>query len=419
KVVEEDDPVSLSTEAEPTAQLYLAVARLFEQSGKPVEAQKQYQSALKEDPTNLAALLGYARLTDRMGQPDIALQIYLKAAKSHPNDASVHNNLALLHARQGRLADAMVALQEAIRLQPRVAKYRNNIATILVETGRAEEALSHLRAVHGEPVANYNLGYLLEKQGNTSAALRYFAVALSADPTLTPARQGVDRLARIVSQAPPRVATRPSEPSTIPPTVSAPGIDNRAVSNRFRPSWPPREPSPNATAERPSPVASPNTPPSPPMVHLPVAPRPFAPRPSQVVLPEPSMVTAPPAAAIPPAVATPAPAATPSTVTTPPTVATALPEPRLERAAEPAVGPQMPLPQVHLLPPPPSGYESQRPLPKATGMRPGQMLPGVSIPRRLPPTSPNRPVDSHPSSGTPSPMNAEEGPILHYLPAVR
>jgi len=407
KIISDDDPVSLSTEAEPSAQLYLAVARLFEESGKPAEAEKQYQNALKHEPTNLAVLLGYARLKDRLGQPEISRQLYLKASKAHPNDPSVHNNLALLHARQGRLEDAVTVLREAIRLQPRAAKYRNNIATVLVEMGRTEEALTHLRAVHGEPVANYNLAYLLEKQGNTSAALRYFAVALSADPTLTPARQGVDRLARTLNQAQRPVATHLSEPQRVPPAVSASGVGdrgdenrgdgnrgdgNRGDENRFTPASTPSEQVSRAII----PPAPPNTPPSPPMVNLPQAPNAFTARPPQVVLPEPSITV------------------TPSTVA-PPSF-----QPRLGPPAEPVVGPGVSLPQVRLLPPPPSGYQPRRPLPKATGMRPGQRLPGATVPRRLPPTSRSRPVDPRLSDGpAPLPTNREDGPILHHLPPVQ
>ncbi len=406
KIISDEDPVSLSTEAKPSAKLYLAVARLFEQSGKPAEAQEQYRNALKHEPTNLAALLGYARLKDRLGQPEIALQLYLKAGKAHPNDPSAHNNLALLHARQGRLDDAVISLRKAIRLQPRGAKYRNNIATVLVETGRAEEALAHLRAVHREPVANYNLGYLLEKHGDTSAALRYFAVALSADPSLTPARQAIDRLARTLNQAQRPIATRPAEPQRGPPAVSAQRVEDRRVEDRFTPAWPPRGQAPLATSAAPSiaapsiaapsTTASPNTPPSPPMVNLPQVPRAFGPRPPQVVLPEPSITAAP------------------STVVSPPS------RTRLEPPAEPAIGPRSSLPQVRLLPLPPSGYQPRRPLPKATGMRPGQMLPSVTVPRRLPPTSRNGPVDSRlPGATAPLPPSAEDGPILHHLPPVQ
>ena len=380
KVVADEDAISLSTKAEPSAKLYLAVARLFEQSGKPAEAQKQYQSALQHDPTNLAILLGYARLKDRLGQPDVARQLYLKAAKAHPNNPSVHNNLALLHARQGRLEDAVILLREAIRLQPRSAKYRNNIATVLVEMGRAEEALPHLRAVHDEPVANYNLGYLLEKQGNNSAALRHFAVALSADPSLIPARQAVDRLAQTLSQARRPVATRPIEPARVPGNA-----------DRFAPARPPSE-----QASRALPAAPPNTPLPPPMVRLPLAPRIPASRPPQVVLPEPSTTVAPPPIAAPPS------------------------RTRLETPGEAVAGPQVSPPRVRLLPPPPVGYQPRRPLPKATGMPPVRRLPSAVVPRRLPPISRNLPVDSRlPQSTAPLPTSAEDGPILHHLPPVR
>ena len=51
----------------------MAVARLYEQSGKPAEAEQQYLLALKEKPDYLPALLGYAQLKERLGQPDDAI----------------------------------------------------------------------------------------------------------------------------------------------------------------------------------------------------------------------------------------------------------------------------------------------------------------------------------------------------------
>lgn len=81
------DPVSVFTTAKPGVELYVAVARLYEESGRLAEAEQQYKKGLKESPDDLRPLLGYARLKDRLGQTEESLNLYRKAVKAHPRRA--------------------------------------------------------------------------------------------------------------------------------------------------------------------------------------------------------------------------------------------------------------------------------------------------------------------------------------------
>ena len=220
------DPVSLATKAEPSVDLHVAVARLYQQSGKTKEAVEQYQNALRESPKNANALLGYAQLKDRMGEPAEARRLYLKAVTAHPNQAAVHNNLALFFAGHGMLDDSASAFARAVQLQPKNQMYRNNFATLLVGMGRTSEAFTQLRAAHTEAIAHYNLGYLLEKQGKAQAAQRQFAFALRSDPSLAAAERAVQRFQRSSFEPQPganpadlraRVSSRPLQ-TTVRPT---------------------------------------------------------------------------------------------------------------------------------------------------------------------------------------------------------
>jgi tetratricopeptide (TPR) repeat protein len=230
-----DDSVSLTGRAQPSANTYVAIARLYEQSGKLAEAEKQYQVALKENAKDLAAMLGYARLKERQGKPDEAVAIYQKAAKTFPQEAAVFNNLGLCHARRGTFDEAITALGRATLLQPKNVLYRNNMATVLVEMNRMQEAYSHLRVVHAEPACYYNLGFLLNKKGKTQEAAQHFAVAWKLDPSLTQAKEWMDRLGApqpsmvaprqqlpppVQERAPEHVGQRPLPPTTLPPTFN-------------------------------------------------------------------------------------------------------------------------------------------------------------------------------------------------------
>ena len=197
----EDDAISLHSNAKPGPDLYVAVARLYQESGKLADAELQYQAALKEQADYLPALLGYAQLKEQLGQTKEATWLYVRAVKTYPREPSVHNNVGLFYARQGRLDEAIAALAIAVQLAPKNALYRNNIATVLVDQGKLREAFAQLREVHSEAAAYYNMGYLLNKKGQTQAALQHFSLAWRADPSMTPAQRWIDYLQRKTVQA--------------------------------------------------------------------------------------------------------------------------------------------------------------------------------------------------------------------------
>ncbi len=197
----EDDAVSLKSAGKPSPELYVAIGRWYEQTGKLPDAERQYQAARKLDPDHLGALLAYARLKEQLGQRDEALWLYQRAAKAHPREPSVHNNIGLFYARQGQLDEAVAALTLAIKMAPKNPLYRNNIATVLVDQCRFREAFTNLRQVHSEAAAYYNMGYLLNKKGQTRAAMQHFALALRADPSLVSAQRWLDYLEKKTVQA--------------------------------------------------------------------------------------------------------------------------------------------------------------------------------------------------------------------------
>jgi len=189
-----DDAISLNSKNKPGPELYAAIARLYEESGKNVEAEKYYQMALQEKDDNLTALLGYARFQENQGRFNEALALYQKAVQTHPKDAPAYNNLGLCYARRGRLNEAASALGQAVQLDPRNPLYRNNLATVLVDQNRLGEAFANLREVHGDAAAYYNIGYLLNKKGKTEAAEHNFAQALMIDPKMVAAQKWLNYL---------------------------------------------------------------------------------------------------------------------------------------------------------------------------------------------------------------------------------
>ena len=239
----EDEAISLKSKGKAGPELYLAVARVYEQAGKPAEAEQQYRAALKEFPNDLPVLLSYAQLEDNLGQLDEAIQIYQRAAKAYPQQASIYNNLGLCYARRNRLDEAVAAMNRAVQLDRQNTLYRNNIATVLVDQGNLREAFANLRAVHNAGAAYYNMGYLLYKKGQTQAALQHFILATRADPSLAAARNWVEYLQRSMTQArlPQHPAAMGLRITSPPPTAEqdSPLLSDEPVPRRLPPTAPP------------------------------------------------------------------------------------------------------------------------------------------------------------------------------------
>jgi Tfp pilus assembly protein PilF len=265
------DAISLSTKAKPSAGLYVAMARLAEQSGKLAEAEDNYQRALNLDPQNVDVLVGYARLKDRQGQLAEATGLYGRAVKAEPKNASVYNDLGLCLARQKKFGESRAALEQAIQLEPRKWLYRNNIAMVLVEMGQVDAAMAHLAAVQDEAVAHYNIGYILQKKGDSKAAAQHFAKALAKNPRLVEAQVWLDKL----GQGPPSVAQ--SRPPAAMQSPAAPRMGNRTLGGPA-PQSPAPAPLPRPELQAPGrPISAPgyaNVAPLPPATSLDQAPVP-------------------------------------------------------------------------------------------------------------------------------------------------
>jgi Flp pilus assembly protein TadD len=268
-----DDAISVKPTAKPTVELYLAIANLQVQSNQFAKAEEQYQQAMKIAKNDIRVLLGYAMLKDQMNQPQEALEFYQKAEQKYPKEPSVYNNLAVHYARCNMIREAIEAAQHAVALRPREPRYRNNLAALLVEAGMFQEAFKQLREVYDEPVAHYDLAFLLNKRGLKPAALQEFTVALRLSPGMTLARQWVERLSQERGEGSPAAMGMMPPPGQTPGGVAPdlPYVPREAARPPMPPSppqyaVPPQYPNPAP----PAPVQYPVQPPPPAQVQYPV-----------------------------------------------------------------------------------------------------------------------------------------------------
>jgi tetratricopeptide (TPR) repeat protein len=220
-----DDSISLASKnAAPSGSLYVSLAKLQERSGNTAAAVEEYNKALDAEPNFLPALLGLARLYDRQGRYDDALKLYRTAAEAHPQNASAQNDLGLCLARSGKLNESTAALRKAMTLEPGKVLYRNNLATVLVEQNKADEAYQVLVGAHGEAVAHYNVGFLLNKRDQKPEALSHFLAAAKLDPNLREAKQWAELLQSGGTTA----EAAPTAIAKTPATLAAPSTTTQA-----------------------------------------------------------------------------------------------------------------------------------------------------------------------------------------------
>lgn len=253
-------------------EIWVTQGQLFESKGNYEKALENYSKALELEPNNEAALLSTARLHSRNKSHNQAASYFEKAVALNPA-ASTRNELALEYQAVGNHQEAMKSVMKAIELEPSNVRYRNNYASMLVATGRTEEAVKNLEQVFSPAIANYNVAYLQERNGDSVAARERLQFALQQDPNLAPARnlmakissspamqtaQSTYGVAQQALQTAQTIATPNFNNTTIPAaaTESLPGLPSNVPSITQPQSFPQTAPAVGSIPSVPLPEAS-------------------------------------------------------------------------------------------------------------------------------------------------------------------
>lgn len=206
--------------ADPTSQLYLAVAQVTQQSNlsagkrrlrelieehQPEEAEfyfqlaeaywhdaeldealKWYEQAVARNPEHLIALRNYSTVLTESGDYPKAEDVARQALAVAPNDPKGLNNLGNILVTMGRANPAVTALNKALQSDPDSPEALHNLARAHGVNGeRAEGIAAARRAITVQPefAAAYNtLGNLLTEEGNVAEAEVAFRKALDLQP---------------------------------------------------------------------------------------------------------------------------------------------------------------------------------------------------------------------------------------------
>jgi Tfp pilus assembly protein PilF len=159
----------------PEAHLNLGLLDLRRQA--PAEAEAEYRTALRLDPSFVPALANLADLDRMHGQDRQGADLLRKALVIEPNNADVRHSLGLLLVRQHSYTEAVDQLRQASELAPDNVRYAYVYAIALNSTGAAAEAIALLERTHLRRPADRNvlatLISITRDKGDFATALRY------------------------------------------------------------------------------------------------------------------------------------------------------------------------------------------------------------------------------------------------------
>jgi tetratricopeptide (TPR) repeat protein len=207
--------------------------------GKYTEAQNYYQRAVKANPRDVNARIGYGMALAKLFKLDAADEQFDKALKQRPDDPGAHagkalsmlnrlqsssgtirksrdamlaeaqaeaqkavdSNLQLPEAHyamgavlkeQGKLTDAAAEYKKSVQLDPKFGDGYTGLGLVQIASGNSGGAISSfkqaIRLNSGDFTAHYGMGQALLNQGQTDAALKELNIAQYQFPNSWPVR---------------------------------------------------------------------------------------------------------------------------------------------------------------------------------------------------------------------------------------
>jgi len=195
--IADDDPTRLSTAVSVSSDVYVKQGLLWETSGDFVKAMESFDRALKNDPSNAAALASIGRLHMRQKNYPAASEFLAKAIASSPNEAALHNDYGMVRAELNDLPGATESITKALQLSPETTRFSNNLAKVRFAAGDTTGALAVLQKQNNPAVAHFNMAYLHYEAKDYANAKSHLSQVLQYEP----AAQTDSSIAQAVAQS--------------------------------------------------------------------------------------------------------------------------------------------------------------------------------------------------------------------------
>jgi len=148
------------------------------------QARTIYAQALQREPQNVEVMLGMARLYHVMREKEKCLEWYQKAAKQAPNRADTWHEMGFALSAGFKDSDsALKCFHTATKLDPENRKYRKSLGFSLAYAARYEESYAWLSRCMSPAEAHYNIGRMMDHNGQHEQASQAYTLALKADPS--------------------------------------------------------------------------------------------------------------------------------------------------------------------------------------------------------------------------------------------
>ncbi len=167
---------------------YLAMAIVFEYSGKEQAALDAFAKALALDPSNPTTLVWQAQLYTRLNRWPDAEKAFRRVLKERPNYWLTYNELGFGLEGQGRYQEAVEAFRAASLAAPKNSLTLSNLGDEYLQIGDIAEATESLKkALELDPKSDAAAGYTslaLRYQGKFEEALPFALLAVQFNPGL-------------------------------------------------------------------------------------------------------------------------------------------------------------------------------------------------------------------------------------------
>ena len=170
------------------ARIRLAAGRALAAAGETARAEAAFQKALDLDASLVEAYDALGQLFVRQNKLEEARQAYETRTKERPTDVASHTMVARILYVQGKPAESRARFEKILAIDPRAAVASNNLAYMDAEAGtNLDVALNRAQiakaALPEDPDVNDTLGWVYVKRGLPALAVNPLELAIEKDPS--------------------------------------------------------------------------------------------------------------------------------------------------------------------------------------------------------------------------------------------
>jgi superkiller protein 3 len=149
-------------------------------------AERGFQSVVREQPRNVAALGNLGVIYSRTSRADRAIEVYRRALRLSPDDKAILLNLGLVYLKHEDHARALPLFARVVEIDPQHLQARQLLAVCRAYTGQLGPAIRDLEALRAAAPRDENilflLGFAYLKNHDAERAKAIFELMFEAAP---------------------------------------------------------------------------------------------------------------------------------------------------------------------------------------------------------------------------------------------